>query len=160
MILPVPPSLTLVAAISGSALTMYSTSRRERRQDRDAAYFRNLDQRRSLILAFLLVYDELRRLVEQGRAARDDYASDESFVRHLDDLRRRLGEGRTNLELFCRPTTRSVVEEAEQLGRTGWMVLVGRQSASDEQLATHAASMKQQKDALINAFRAELGEVL
>jgi hypothetical protein len=40
------------------------------------------------------------------------------------------------------------------------MVLVGRQSASDEQLATHAASMTKHKDALFKAFRAELGEVL
>jgi hypothetical protein len=124
-----------------------------------AAYLRKPDQRRSIILAFLLVYDEIRRLVEQGRRARDDYASGESFLRGLDDLRRRLGEGRTNLELFCRPTTRPVVEEAEHPGRVGWMVLVGRQSASDEQLTTHAASMKQYKNALIKAFRAELGEV-
>lgn len=150
---------TLAATITGSALTTYANSRQERRQDLKADYFRNLDQRRSFILEFLLVYDELRRLVEQGGAARADYASDERFVRHLDDLRRRLGEGRTNLELFCRPTTRSVVGEAEQLGRYGWMVLVGRQSASDEQLTTHAAAMREHKDALFKAFRAELGEV-
>ena len=152
-------AFTLAAALAGSALTTSYNGRRDRRQDLQATYFRNLDQRRTFILEFLLVYDELRRLAAQGRAAaRADYTSDESFVGHLDDLRRRLGEARTNLELFCGPTTRSVVDEAEQLGRYVWMVLVGRRSASAELLTTHAASMTRHKDALFKAFRAELGE--
>ncbi|MFF5235376.1 hypothetical protein [Dactylosporangium sp. NPDC000521] len=151
-------AFTLTAAIASSALTLFAANRRERRQAYEVSYFRNLEHRRSIIVEFLLLYDRFRRLGNGGRAARDDYDTDQAFHEHLDDLRRRLGESRTTLDLFCRPETRPVTERAEQLGREVWLALIGRQPLNDDQLRDHAAEMDRYKQVMLTAFRRDLGE--
>jgi hypothetical protein len=149
---------TLAASAISALLAIYATSRRERRRSYETSYFRNLENRRSIIVNFLLVFDELRRLAESGSSSRRDYDDDISFTGYLDELRRRLGEGRTSLDLFARSPTRPVVEQAEQLGRTTWMALTDREPLTDRELSDHAADMRHYKEALIAAFRRDLGE--
>jgi hypothetical protein len=149
---------TLAASVVSTLLAMYATNRRESQRNFEASYFRNLEHRRSIIVDFLLVFDELRRLVEHGWTSRNDYDSELSFIGHLDDLRRRLGEGRTTLDLFARSDTRFVVEQAEQLGRTAWMALTDREPATEKRLSELAGEMRRYKETLIAAFRHDLGE--
>ncbi|GAA3215990.1 hypothetical protein ACFO1B_14960 [Dactylosporangium siamense] len=151
-------AFTLIAAIGSSALTLFATSRRERRQAYEASYFRNLEHRRSIIVEFLLIYDQFRRLGAAGHAVREDHETDQSYREYLGDLRRRLGESRTTLDLFCSPHTRPIAERAEQLGREVWLALIGRQPLTDDQLRDHAATMDGYKQVLLTAFRKDLGE--
>jgi hypothetical protein len=149
---------TLAASVISALLVIYATSRQERRRSYESSYFRNLENRRSIIVDFLLVFDELRRLAESGSSSRRDYDDDTSFIGHLGELRRRLGEGRTSLDLFARSPTRPVVERAEQLGRTAWLALIDREPLTDRELSDHAADMRHYKETLILAFRRDLGE--
>lgn len=142
---------TLTASIASSALTLLAANRRDRRQAFEASYFRNLEHRRTLIVDFLLVYDQLRRKLLAGAAAPEDHDD-------LDDLRRRLGEARTTLELFCRAETRPVIAEAERLGRRAWLGVVGREPFDDQEFAAHGAAMERYKETMLAAFRVDLGE--
>ncbi|BCJ47689.1 hypothetical protein GCM10010168_20480 [Actinoplanes ianthinogenes] len=142
---------TLTAALASSALTLIAANRRDKRQSFEASYFRNLEHRRTLIVDFLLVYDQLRRKLLGGPAAPGEHDD-------LDELRRRLGEGRTTLELFCRPETRPVLAEAERLGRRAWLGAIGREPFRDDEFAGHGEAMERFKETMLAAFRKDLGE--
>ncbi|MFC4065801.1 hypothetical protein [Actinoplanes subglobosus] len=143
---------TLTASIASSALTLLAANRRDRRQAFEASYFRNLEHRRTFVVDFLLVYDQLRRKLLAGTADPEQHEE-------LGELRRRLGEARTTLELFCRPETRPIIAEAERLGRRAWLGVIGREPFEVHEFAAHGRVMEEYKGVMLAAFRKDLGEV-